>query len=79
MCIVIVYILFSGANIDALTQSQETPLMYAVEEGAIEATRCLLGKNASMNLCNADGQAILHIAAYHNQLDVLKVLMKIIP
>ena len=52
--------------------------MYAVEEGAIEATRCLLGKNANMNLCNADGQAILHIAAYHNQLDVLKVLMKII-
>ena len=68
---------FSGADIDALTQSQETPLMYAVEEGAIEAARCLLGKNANMNLSNADGQSILHVAAYHNQYDVLKVLLKI--
>ena len=71
------FLFFSGADIDALTQSQETPLMYAVEEGAIEAARCLLGKNANMNLSNADGQSILHIAAYHNQYDVLKVLLKI--
>ena len=49
--------------------------MYAVEEGAIEATRCLLRKNANMNLCNADGLSILHIAALHNQLGVLEVLM----
>ena len=71
------FLFFSGADIDALTQSQETPLMYAVEEGAIEAARCLLGKNANMHLSNADGQSILHVAAYHNQYDVLKVLLKI--
>ena len=50
--------------------------MYAVEEGAIKATPYLLRKNANMNLCNADGLSILHIAAQHNQLDVLEVLTK---
>ena len=63
----------SGADIDALTQNQETPLMYAVEEGSVEATLYLLEMKANINLCNNNGQSVLHIGARENQLEILKV------
>ena len=47
--------------------------MYAVEEGSVEATLYLLEMKANINLCNNNGQSVLHIGALENQLEILKV------
>ena len=47
--------------------------MYAVEEGSVEATLYLLEMKANINLCNTNGQSVLHIGALENQLEILKV------
>ena len=47
--------------------------MYAVEEGSVEATLYLLEMKANINLCNNNGQSVLHIGARENQLEILKV------
>ena len=66
-------ILIRGAEINAVTDDNETPLMYAVYWNAFEAVEALLSNKADMTVKDIDGMNILHIAALENKLEILKV------
>ena len=64
---------FRGAEINAVTDDNETPLMYAVYWNAFEAVEALLSYRADMTVKDIGGMNILHIAALENKLEILKV------
>ena len=66
-------ILFRGAEINAVTDDNETPLMYAVYWNAFEAVEALLSYRADMTVKDIGGMNILHIDALENKLEILKV------
>lgn len=73
-------LLKAGANVNARTAEEETPLhrafdlMWHYQNKAI--VKALIDAGASLNLKNLDGQTPLHKAAIESNLEVLRVLIR---
>lgn len=72
-------LLDNGAAVDARAQGAAatgaTPLMFAVANERVEATRLLLARGANPNLNSADGMTPLVEAAAHRSLDIVRLLI----
>ena len=62
--------------IDAQDKKLNTALHYASIENDTESCRILLGKNASPDVANEEGETPLHIAARENCLEITEALIQ---
>lgn len=68
---IITILLEKGANINALDNMEQTPLMHAIECKCDEATGILLNAGAELNVKNSNGDTVLHFAARANNFNVM--------
>jgi len=68
-------LLDAGASVNARSRQGATPLMQAVQEGALETVRHLLGRSADVDAADARGFTALHRAAEMGELDVVGCLL----
>ena len=69
-------LLRQGANIEALTESKNTPLFVAASLGHVKILQMLLEKGANKEAANADRRTPLHIAVVNNLVEVVKILLE---
>jgi len=69
-------LLTEGANVNAKTQEDVTPLMYAAQNGNKEILEMLLASGASVNEKPTDGFSALSSACLFNHLDVAITLIE---
>ena len=56
-------LVMQGAEVDFTNKVQETPLLYAVSQGATKQAQALLENCASITTRDAEGKNVLHLAA----------------
>lgn len=56
-------LVMQGAEVDFTNKVQETPLLYAVSQGATKQAQALLENGASITTRDAEGKTVLHLAA----------------
>ncbi|THC91832.1 hypothetical protein EYZ11_008702 [Aspergillus tanneri] len=66
------------AQVDATDSVQETPLPYAVSQGAIKQAQALLENGSSIMARDAEGRAVLYLATwpYIGSPDMINWLVK---
>jgi ankyrin repeat protein len=69
------FLLESGASVDAADRTQRTPLHLAVERGNVALVRALLERHAAPNERDAVGWTPLHHAAARDKLDIAGALL----
>ena len=69
-------LLANGANVDAVTESGMTPLMYAASNGSAEIVQILLDSGAQVNAKRNDGFTAIDLAAFFGQLGVVRLLLQ---
>jgi ankyrin repeat protein len=62
----------SGADVDAVDRSGETPLHYACRANNIKAVRLLLEDGARIDMQNERGENILHICVKESNLELIR-------
>jgi len=76
---VIQLLLEAGAEIAGKDNYRHTPLMYAVEDGRIDAAKALLQTSAKLldgpEAQSASGKTVLHYAAMNGHRDVIQLLL----
>lgn len=71
------FLLKAGADPDILDLKDTSPLLSSCRQGLYEIVDTLLEYNADTNLRTIKhGSTALHTAAFHNQLDIIKLLLK---
>src|SRR5450631_214614 len=60
----------------SLAQASDSPLADAAERGDRPGVRALLEHHADVNRSQIDGMTALHWAAYHDDLEMAKLLVK---
>lgn len=67
----------AGADVSACgtAPNAETPLCSAVRSGSLNAIRELFALGADVNTANAHGRTALHVAAGHDRLDLVELLL----
>ncbi|THC88226.1 hypothetical protein EYZ11_012330 [Aspergillus tanneri] len=55
-------LVMQGAQVDAIDDRQETPLLYAVSQGAIKQAQALVENGSSIMARDAGGETVLHLA-----------------
>ena len=65
-----------GCAVDATGALGATPLHVAVQAGALEAARALLGGGAAVNATTATGHTPLHVAAHQGAAQLVKLLLE---
>jgi ankyrin repeat protein len=65
-----------GLQVNCLPTGQWTPLMYAARQGAVEATRALMGVGADPDLTDPDGTTALVLAILNAHYDVASLLLE---
>lgn len=68
------YLLSKGAKVDALSESDTTPLMMAVRSGNIRLVRLLLDRGADLQIRNHQGFSAIDVAELFNQEEISKGL-----
>jgi len=69
-------LLANGADVDAVTKSGMTPLMYAASNGSAEIVQILLDSGAQVNAKRNDGFTAIDLAAFFGQLGVVCLLLQ---
>ncbi len=69
-------LLANGANVDAVTESGMTPLMYAASNGSAEIVQILLDTGAQVNAKRNDGFTAIDLAAFFGQVGVVRLLLQ---
>jgi hypothetical protein len=69
------YISQDGISVDAVSQTDDTPLVWASEMGSTECVKKLLDAGADPNKFEYDGWSALHWAARNDHLDVATLLL----
>ena len=75
---VVQLLLWDKPNIDIEskdTKYDQTPLLWASENGYVEVVKLLLDKEADINAANKDGWTPLHGASYYGHIEVIKLLL----
>ncbi|KKT23376.1 MAG: hypothetical protein UW09_C0004G0121 [candidate division TM6 bacterium GW2011_GWF2_43_87] len=60
------YLVSKGADIQKISDDNDSPLSCAFQSGYLDAARCLIKAGASINVIAPDGSNLLHRAAYDN-------------
>lgn len=68
-------LLEKGANINSLSNSNETPLMYAIKNKKLALAKYLLEKGADYKNINNNNSNLLHVAAQKGDLELTKKLL----
>jgi len=68
------YLLSKGAKVDALSESDTTPLMMAVRSGNIRLVRLFLDRGADLQIRNHQGFSAIDVAELFNQEEISKGL-----
>jgi len=68
------YLLSKGGKVDALSESDTTPLMMAVRSGNIQLVRLLLDRGADLQIRNHQGFSAIDVAELFNQEEISKGL-----
>ena len=67
----------AGADLNATSQFDLTPIMWAAGHGAVSSLRVLIEAGAYLNYrCEVDGRTALMRAAQYGQMDCLRVLVQ---
>jgi ankyrin repeat protein len=69
------YLITMGADINAKTKDDMTPLYLASVNGHIECVQFLLDNNANINIQDNMGNTPLHGASYYGHKDVVQLLL----
>ncbi|XP_064110745.1 serine/threonine-protein phosphatase 6 regulatory ankyrin repeat subunit C-like isoform X2 [Macrobrachium nipponense] len=69
----------NAAQKEGLTLTRQTPLHLAAESGQLEVCETLLQLGADTNATNNAGQKPIHVAAMHNNSEVVKLFLKTSP
>lgn len=69
-------LLASGAEVEAVDESGQTPLHAACKSGYKQIVRCLLDKNANTNVETISGKTPLFLACKNGHYDVVKILLE---
>ncbi|XP_032520773.2 26S proteasome non-ATPase regulatory subunit 10-like [Danaus plexippus] len=70
------YLLDLGSVVDALDDTNSTPLILAASAGRLEVVRLLIGKGANVNHKTSRGQTSLHYACSKGHREVVKLLIE---
>lgn len=70
------FLLDNGAEIDAKTKGQETPLHHAVLSGRLNTAKLLVEKGADVLAVASCGQSVLHRAALRGDRDIVDFLVQ---
>jgi ankyrin repeat protein len=65
----------AGANVNAVTQRNATPLYVACQKGYLDIVQYLLEHDADKTICFQNGFTPLHIAAQDQSLEVVQYLI----
>lgn len=68
--------LLTFANVDTCDEYKKTCLMYACENGSLDAVDYLIKNNASLNILDSNGKSALYYACKNNHLDIVKKLLE---
>lgn len=68
------WLIASGAEVDCVTENNETPLFLAVKANKIECVKYLLSINANPRIQDNNGKTILHAAIGYGRNKMLKLL-----
>jgi ankyrin repeat protein len=72
----VAYLLTAGANVNLADRMQVTALMVASLRGFVDIVKTLLAqKGIAVDQVDADGMSALHMAAFHNKLEVMSCLL----
>ena len=66
---------FSGSDIEARDKDNMTPLLTAVTHGEDKTVRVLLEEGANVSALTKGDQSVIHLAAKHNRLTCLQVII----
>eukprot|EP00928_Gymnodinium_smaydae_P052871 TRINITY_DN37003_c0_g1_i1.p2 TRINITY_DN37003_c0_g1~~TRINITY_DN37003_c0_g1_i1.p2 ORF type:complete len:193 (-),score=50.35 TRINITY_DN37003_c0_g1_i1:67-645(-) len=66
----------AGANINAIGEGGQTPLMHGVLMGKLEAVKFLLEKGADTSIGEKDGYTPMHGAGFQGRAEIAKALIK---
>ena len=70
-------LLNKGANANAVTDENNTPLMVAARYGYTEVVRALVEKGADINVQNNAGKTALTIAEGQDHADIVRILRRV--
>ena len=68
-------LLVRGAARESANGKAQTPLLAALEHGAIEAALLLISKGVALDVCDASGRTAMHYAAQKNSPEVLRKVL----
>ncbi|WEW59774.1 hypothetical protein PRK78_005254 [Emydomyces testavorans] len=66
----------SGADVNATTESGETPLFFAISQQHEKVVQCLLKAGARLDLRTHDGQTAMHVFASRPNEEIRKMLVR---
>lgn len=70
------WLLEKGANVNKQDADGMTPLLWAVSKGDIDLVLLLLSYQPNFKLVNHRGESVLHLAAIHKHISLIKLLLK---
>lgn len=71
------FLLSKGADVNAVDNSKNTALQYAIREGAVESVKLLLKKGADCKIKNDFGDDCLQTAATRGNRDIVDIIIKV--
>lgn len=75
-CMVVEILLDSGANIDALSSHQDTPLLLALQNKHYQVARILIERGCNLTASETSGTSALILASSRGALDIVHLLLQ---
>ena len=75
-CTVVEFLLDSGANIDALSSHQDTPLLLALQNRHYQIARILIERGSNLAASEISGTSALILASSRGALDIVQLLLQ---
>ena len=70
------WLVVKGCNINSQDADGMTPLHWAISKGDFEMTSFFLRYQPNLRLVNRRGESVLHLAAIHKQISMVKLLLR---
>ncbi|KAK7476330.1 hypothetical protein BaRGS_00032448 [Batillaria attramentaria] len=70
-------LIHKGANVNARTSYNSTPLIAAADRNRYQVMRCLVQNGADVNAQTSNGDTACHLAAYRGHLEAVKLLVEV--